>query len=185
MTEESRAGVLLHLSEDPNMTRFLPHVGVIREWLAEGALGELVTVSADHGQWFPEDPEFRLFAPELGGGALLDLGIAFQAAFRTSAPRVHGLELGWLDRMRTAVLYAYELDPADFEPWPAASGQWIATRPIVPMRVVAVGDLLDAHVAAGIELRAVPSLWPLHDLAVSDRWDFSIVRMANAAARPA
>jgi predicted dehydrogenase len=56
-------------------TRFLPHIGVIREWLADGALGELVTVSADHGQWFPEDPEFRLFAPELGGGALLDLGI--------------------------------------------------------------------------------------------------------------
>jgi predicted dehydrogenase len=56
-------------------TRFLPHIGVIREWLAEGALGELVTVTADHGQWFPEDPEFRLFAPELGGGALLDLGI--------------------------------------------------------------------------------------------------------------
>ena len=56
-------------------TRFLPHVAQIREWLAAGALGELVTVTADHGQWFPEDPEFRLFAPELGGGALLDLGI--------------------------------------------------------------------------------------------------------------
>ena len=56
-------------------TRFLPHVAVIREWLSQGALGEIVTVSADHGQWFAEDPEFRLFAPELGGGALLDLGI--------------------------------------------------------------------------------------------------------------
>ena len=56
-------------------TRFLPHIAQIRDWLAEGALGELVTVTADHGQWFPEDPEFRLFAPELGGGALLDLGI--------------------------------------------------------------------------------------------------------------
>jgi len=56
-------------------TRFLPHVAVIREWLSQGALGEIVTVSADHGQWFAEDPEFRLFAPELGGSALLDLGI--------------------------------------------------------------------------------------------------------------
>jgi predicted dehydrogenase len=56
-------------------TRFLPHVVQIREWLAAGALGEIVTVTADHGQWFPEDPAFRLFAPELGGGALLDLGI--------------------------------------------------------------------------------------------------------------
>ena len=56
-------------------TRFLPHVVVIRDWLEQGALGEIVTVTADHGQWFAEDPEFRLFAPELGGGALLDLGI--------------------------------------------------------------------------------------------------------------
>jgi predicted dehydrogenase len=56
-------------------TRFLPHIAVIRDWLARGLLGELVTVSADHGQWFAEDPEFRLFAPQLGGGALLDLGI--------------------------------------------------------------------------------------------------------------
>jgi predicted dehydrogenase len=56
-------------------TRFLPHIAVVREWLAQGALGEVVTVSADHGQWFAEDPQFRLFAPELGGGALLDLGV--------------------------------------------------------------------------------------------------------------
>jgi predicted dehydrogenase len=56
-------------------TRFLPHIAVINDWLAQGLLGEIVSVSADHGQWFAEDPEFRLFAPELGGGALLDLGI--------------------------------------------------------------------------------------------------------------
>ena len=56
-------------------TRFLPHIAVVRDWLAQGTLGEIVTVTADHGQWFAEDPEFRLFAPELGGGALLDLGV--------------------------------------------------------------------------------------------------------------
>ncbi|MGH2936612.1 MAG: Gfo/Idh/MocA family protein [Solirubrobacterales bacterium] len=56
-------------------TRFLPHVGVIRDWIAQGVLGEIVTVTADHGQWFAEDRDFRLFAPELGGGALLDLGV--------------------------------------------------------------------------------------------------------------
>jgi predicted dehydrogenase len=56
-------------------TRFLPHIERIRELLAEGALGEIVTVIADHGQWFAEDREHRLFAPELAGGALLDLGV--------------------------------------------------------------------------------------------------------------
>src|SRR5437588_5569261 len=56
-------------------TRFLPHIAEIRRLLAEGALGEIVTVTADHGQWFTQDPAFRLFAPELGGSALLDLGV--------------------------------------------------------------------------------------------------------------
>ncbi len=56
-------------------TRFLPHVLAIRELLARGVLGEIVAVEADHGQWFERDPAFRLFAPELGGGALLDLGV--------------------------------------------------------------------------------------------------------------
>jgi predicted dehydrogenase len=56
-------------------TRFLPHVVAIREILARGELGEIVGVEADHGQWFDAVPTSRLFAPELGGGALLDLGV--------------------------------------------------------------------------------------------------------------
>ena len=56
-------------------TRFLPHVVELRRLLAEGAIGEIIRVSADHGQWIPHDPAHRIFAPELGGGALLDLGV--------------------------------------------------------------------------------------------------------------
>jgi predicted dehydrogenase len=56
-------------------TRFLPHVVRIRELLAEGVLGDLRTVTAEHGQYFPPDPAHRLFAPGLGGGTLLDLGV--------------------------------------------------------------------------------------------------------------
>ena len=56
-------------------TRFLPHMARLREILAAGALGEVRSLVAEHGQWFPQDASHRLFAPSLGGGALLDLGI--------------------------------------------------------------------------------------------------------------
>jgi len=56
-------------------TRFLPHVVKIRELIAEGVLGEIVLVEADHGKYFAPNPEHRLFAPELGGSAMLDLGV--------------------------------------------------------------------------------------------------------------
>jgi hypothetical protein len=56
-----------------------------------------------------------------------------------------------------------------------------SARPVVePIAVDGVGDLLARHAEAAIELRVAPSLWPVRDLAVSDRWDYSIVRMSNA-----
>ncbi|HEX6887194.1 MAG TPA: Gfo/Idh/MocA family oxidoreductase [Candidatus Nanopelagicales bacterium] len=57
-------------------TRFLPHVLALREVLARGEIGEVVGVIADHGQNMKHlPPEHRLHAPELAGGALLDLGV--------------------------------------------------------------------------------------------------------------
>jgi predicted dehydrogenase len=69
----ARAGGLFLM--EAMWTRFLPHVVRLRELLAAGELGEVRTVVADHAQWFAPDPEHRLFAPALGGGALLDLGV--------------------------------------------------------------------------------------------------------------
>ena len=56
-------------------TRFLPHTDVVRQLLADGTLGELETLIADHGQALGPDKAPRLHDPALAGGALLDLGI--------------------------------------------------------------------------------------------------------------
>ena len=56
-------------------TRWMPHMIRIRELLAAGALGELRSLIADHDQKLPTDVEHRIQNPDLGGGALLDLGI--------------------------------------------------------------------------------------------------------------
>lgn len=56
-------------------TRWLPHMVRLREVIAAGAIGEVRTVIADHNQKLSTDPSNRINAPELGGGALLDLGI--------------------------------------------------------------------------------------------------------------
>jgi len=56
-------------------TRFLPHMVRIREIVNSRALGEIRSIVVDHTQDLPDDPAHRLNALELGGGALLDLGI--------------------------------------------------------------------------------------------------------------
>ena len=56
-------------------TRFQPAVLQAREVVAAGEIGEVVAVQADFGAHRVYDPTHRLFAPELGGGAVLDLGV--------------------------------------------------------------------------------------------------------------
>jgi predicted dehydrogenase len=56
-------------------TRFQPAVVRLRDLIADGAIGEVRSVQADLGVQRDFDPTDRLFALELGGGALLDLGV--------------------------------------------------------------------------------------------------------------
>jgi hypothetical protein len=88
-----------------------------------------------------------------------------------------------MERIRSARLYRYEFEATLFSPWAKANGQWIAEVPLEPLAVTALGDLIDAHIVAGIELRFVPELWTIRDKVVQGPWDFSAVRMANARRR--
>lgn len=56
-------------------TRFLPTMVTLRRWIADGLLGEVTAVYSDHSQSLNTDPTGRHHNPELGGGALLDLGV--------------------------------------------------------------------------------------------------------------
>ncbi|SEE91873.1 Gfo/Idh/MocA family protein [Ruania alba] len=56
-------------------TRFQPVVLRAKELVADGAIGQVRAVQADLGVRRPLDPTDRMFALELGGGTLLDLGV--------------------------------------------------------------------------------------------------------------
>lgn len=51
---------------------FAPKYDVIRQLLADGALGDVHSLIADHGEYFT--PDHRIFNAELAGGPMLDLG---------------------------------------------------------------------------------------------------------------
>lgn len=56
-------------------TRFFPTTRAVRQLVQDGAIGRVISVTASLG--FKSEASFneRLFRPELGGGALMDLGI--------------------------------------------------------------------------------------------------------------
>jgi predicted dehydrogenase len=56
-------------------TRFLPHVEQIRALVTGGRIGDARSLTAELGGVAPADMQHRLWAAELGGGALLDIGV--------------------------------------------------------------------------------------------------------------
>ncbi|MBU2515128.1 Gfo/Idh/MocA family oxidoreductase [bacterium] len=56
-------------------TRFLPATLKLQEIIGQGVIGEVHVVNADFSIIRPFNPNHRLYNLELGGGALLDLGI--------------------------------------------------------------------------------------------------------------
>jgi predicted dehydrogenase len=55
--------------------RFIPLMTELRKVIADGAIGDVRMINADFGYRTNFDPTRRTFAPDMGGGALLDVGI--------------------------------------------------------------------------------------------------------------
>jgi predicted dehydrogenase len=56
-------------------TRFQPAIAQARDLLADGAIGQVRSVQVDLGVVRAFDPSDRVFGYDLGGGAMLDLGV--------------------------------------------------------------------------------------------------------------
>jgi hypothetical protein len=168
---------LLNFSENPSIARFTPHVPRTNPSHAPAVWA----IDARHAPvyWFPRScPRGAVWADTDDQLAVL------QRTFQTAASRVQATELGWLDRMRSARLFVYEFDPAPFEPWPDADGQWVAHVSVEPIGVRPVGDLLELLVQAGIELRFVPDIWAFWRTVLESGLPFSGVRLRNAGSAP-
>jgi len=174
-----------HFSHDPTITSFEPHVAATS---AEPA-PYVWAIDAEHAPayWFPRDcPRVTCWPAGPPAGQQPQPPSQLAAALLAGATRVHAIEWAWLDRMRQAVLYRYEFNGAQFRPYrngADGSGYLVADRPVRPVLVRSVGDLLQAHHAAGIELRLVSNLWPLADAVVASGLEFSLIRMRYATPR--
>ena len=164
---------LWHVSEDDSIRAFRPHRS------ATALTGEKLVWAVDTRHlplfWFPREcPRGTFWA---GPGTTSDDAEAF---LRGAAERVHAIEGAWLERVRAARVVAYRLPEETFTPHPEVGGYWVSRDRVVPLELVELGDLLDRHAAAEIELRVVPNLWPLWERVVASTLEFSGIRLRNA-----
>jgi hypothetical protein len=166
-------GELLHISEDPTIVRFAP-----RRAMTQQVDGEHVwALDAEHAPcyWFPRDcPRVTAW---VGSGT-----VDADRAILRGVPRVHAVERRWLESMRTTSVYAYRLPADRFRPIDDVDRYaFVCDAAVDPLGMPELlGDLVDLHVAAGIELRVLDALGPFWRAVRRSTLAFSGVGLANA-----
>ncbi len=162
---------LWHVSENATIKRFEPHVSAT----AESREPHVWAVDTRHLPlyWFPRECPRGTFWATTGTTPR-------DAALLGGSSRVHIVETAWLERMRAARVVAYRLVEETFTPHPEVGGYWLSCVSVEPSDVVELGDLVARHERSGIELRALPNLWPLWNRVVTSTLEFSGIRLHNA-----
>jgi predicted dehydrogenase len=145
-------------------TRFCPATARLRELVADGAIGEVCTVTADLGPRHPVDPATQAYRPEQGDGLLFHLGV-YPVSFAQmilgtpEAVVAHGVvhasgadvEESVLLRYpggRSALLFASLRSPAPGEARVLGTAGWIGVPPRFhyPSRIVLHRDGHDPEI---------------------------------------
>ncbi|SDT71847.1 DUF6886 family protein [Jiangella sp. DSM 45060] len=171
-------GQVLHFSEDPGITRFVPHVAATAR--QPEAYVWAVDAQRSPDYWFPRQCP-RALAWVTPATTQADRDRIIGAG---SGDRVHAIEYRWLESMRTVRLFAYRLPATVFRPFGSPEPHaCVATEPVEPLGPAEpVGDLLRLHEEAGIQLRVLTALGPFWDAVVNSSVGFSGIRLRNAAA---
>ena len=165
---------LYHVSEEPGITRFEPRETPYVDEPVVWAIGE----HRLHNYLLPRDcPRVTCFASPEDGPEIRRI--------MSGKTALVAIEQAWFERARAVRLYVYRLPGETFEELDGEAGYAVSREVVVPESVQVVGDALGAIVAGGVELRVVPSLWPLRDAILAATPHFSFIRMRNAAPREA
>jgi Family of unknown function (DUF6886) len=155
---------LWHVSEEPAIRRFEPREGKV--WAIGTRLLPLY--------WFPRDcPRATFWADSGTSNEDVD---RFLEGDRSR--RIHIVEPDWLAPMRTTDVVAYRMPEPTFVE--NEDRFWISAEPVEPLELVELGDLVQRHEAAGIELRTERDLASFWNDVISPTLGFSGIRLRNA-----
>ena len=96
---------------------------------------------------------------------------------------VVAIEAAWFERSCKNPIWIYEFPSDSFSAVDIGAGYYVSKVAVVPSGKRKISEALAELISLGVELRVVPSLWPLRDAVIESSLQFSCIRMRNAQPR--
>lgn len=89
------------------------------------------------------------------------------------------VESSWLHEIQRAMLYCYEFPSATFSLFDKNAGYYISYKPVVPLAVRPVYNVMDELLKRNVELRFTPEFGGLAEAVANSTLHYSLIRMRN------
>ena len=165
--------MLYHVSEEAGIHQFAPRPS---EYTPEPVVWAIEAARL-HNYLLPRDcPRVTFYAgPQTSA---ID-----RERYQGPSSAVVAIEAAWLDRVAGCRLYCYRLPPSTFACLDECAGYYVSRESVVPESMQVCQNVISELRRRGVELRVLPSLWPLRDDIVASTLQFSMIRMRNALPR--
>ena len=168
---------LFHISDNPTITYFEPRPAPNPSL---GLTGEMVFAINERtlpNYLLPRDcPRVTFYAMPESKQADVDRLLG-------ASRHVVAIESRWLERVMNGRIHIYTLPANTFTLWDEGAGYHISRQPVTPLTMRTVDNMLLELAAQDVEIRILPSLWPLFNGVVNSSLQFSMIRMRNATPR--
>ncbi|TWJ04691.1 hypothetical protein JN11_00412 [Mucilaginibacter frigoritolerans] len=167
---------LFHISEEPGIKIFEPRPSPSKFDSITSDVVFAISEKLMHNYLLPRDcPRVTYYASAQTTKADRDNYFKHSSAYFVVVA-----ESGWYERIINTTLYCYAFLPDPFILLDECAGYYISHKPVEPIKVKVVNDLIGELLQRNIELRFTPDLTALADAVSKSTLGFSLIRMRNA-----
>ncbi|MEF7492999.1 hypothetical protein V4V34_00310 [Lysinibacillus sphaericus] len=169
---------LFHVSEDPTITIFYPRIPERPDLDASKGLVWAINERCLPNYLTPRD------CPRVCFHAGSQTTEQDRQHYLAIAPHVVVIESKWLEVLKNTRLYLYEFERKGFTLQDENAGYLVSETAQIPIALFEIEDICSALLERNVELRAVDSLWDIHDEIQHTTLCWSMCRMRLAQTRP-
>lgn len=155
---------LFHVSENPNISEFIPLPPPNKEAGVEGDAVWTISDKELENYMLPRDCPRICYRDDQGKKTII-------------------IEKAWIEKINQTTLYLYKFDSGLFKEIDSIAGYWISRKSVKPKEVVKLNNLIETIKSKDINLKILDNLHDEKEHVIKNFKHFSVIRFRNAQAK--